>query len=77
MRRVEPDAETAKLIRLLPETADYLNRGASVYRAPRWVKEFRENPREVEFSGKEGGDLLDEWRKQTEEEMRSAIERGS
>lgn len=76
MRRAEPDVETAKLLGLLPETADHLNRGASTYRAPRWIKEFRENPRDIEFSGKEGGDLLDEWRKQTEEEMRSVIERG-
>lgn len=78
MQRVTPDPETAKLLGLLPETAYYLNnRGASIYRPPGWVKEFLESPREIEFSGKEGGDLLDEWRKQTEDELRSVIERGS
>ncbi len=69
MRRAEPDAATANILGLLPETIDHLNAGGTEYRPPGWVSEFQQNPREIPVRGKEGADLLDAWRRQTESEM--------
>ena len=75
MRRAEPDAATANILGLLPETIDHLNAGGTEYRPPGWVSEFQQNPREIPVRGKEGADLLDAWRRQTESEMEAILRR--
>jgi hypothetical protein len=75
VKRESPDAAATAILALLPETIDYLNAGAPEYRPPRWVTEFQNSPREISIRGKEGADLLDGWRRQTEAEMEAILRR--
>lgn len=69
LKQAEPDAASLLIHKILPKTIEYLNSGAREYKPPIWVTELQENPKEIRIHGKEGANLLDEWRTQTEAEI--------
>lgn len=74
-REVSSDPETAALLRLSSPAVDILEGPISPYEKPQWVEDFERNRRRLELAGREGADVLDEWRRLTEERIATLIGR--
>lgn len=72
--RQKPDQATIAIAALLPPTRAYLDTGAPEYRPPPWVAALEHEPREIHLAGREGVALLEEWRAQSEAEMREILQ---
>lgn len=74
-RQIAWDAKTLAMRHQWSSAVNILEGPSSPFEKPRWVEEFEQYRRCLEFSGREGAETLDRWRAQTEEKIAALLAR--
>ena len=69
------DAEARKLLILLPQHEQYLQEYGPAYREPRWAKQIKRSHGTIELAGKDGGERLNVWQQQQENQIEELLRR--
>lgn len=69
------DAEARKLLILLPQHEQYLQEYGPAYREPRWAKQIKRSQEVIELAGRDGGEKLNVWQQQQENQIEELLKR--
>jgi hypothetical protein len=69
------DAEARKLLILLPQHEQYLQEYGPAYIEPRWTKQIKRSHEMIELAGRDGGEKLNVWQQQQENQIEELLRR--